>query len=162
VKTLQAQRDARKNSPKRKGLVPQRGNAAAKNQFAHIVWRDPRLIPWQGLPARRNSDYLKSVEKLNRATQSLNAINAPSKARSVADKIERALLDVRRELWKLEQAEKKRGRDPARKNDEQRDSAVAFVKVPILAVPLRFELNWPILSELADPKNQLFFSFRRF
>jgi ElaB/YqjD/DUF883 family membrane-anchored ribosome-binding protein len=121
-----------------------------------------RLADLEAKTRTGECDYRKSVQKLGRATQSLNAINDPTKARKVVDEIERILLDVRRELWKVEQAAKKKEKDPIKKSNKRSDSAVVSVDVPVQAVPIRLNLNWPILSEATDSKDELFFSFRRF
>jgi outer membrane protein insertion porin family len=36
------------------------------------------------------------------------------------------------------------------------------IQVPVLQVPIQLDLAWPILSEVTDREEQLFFSFRRF
>ncbi len=78
------------------------------------------------------------------------------------DEIKRALLDVRRALWKLEQAEKKKAKDPTEKSDRQASSTEGRIMVPVLAVPIQLDLKWPILSGRTVLEDQLFFTFRRF
>ena len=168
VKTLRSQLDARKNAANRKALAATKNQKNAAKAFEQILvvraqknLRQALLTQLVQAEVRAQGrlpkgGYRKSVEKLRRATQKLNPINDPSKARKVVDEIERTLLDVRRELWKLEQAKKKKKKttkDPIKKKDKQRDSAVVFVKVPVLAVPVRLDLKWPVLSEATDPKD---------
>ncbi len=103
--------------------------------------------------------YRKSLEALTQAKRKLDGVKSPTEARVIVDEIERALLDVRRALWKLEQAEKKKAKDPARK---QSNSPEGRIMVPVLAVPIQLDLNWPILSGRTVLEDQLFFTFRRF
>ena len=108
------------------------------------------------------NEYSKSLEALTQAKRKLDRVKSPADARVIVDEMERALLDVRRELWKLEQAEKKKAKDPAKKSDKQADFSVVLIDVPVLAVPRRLDLGWPVLSGATDSKDKLFFSFRRF
>ena len=157
VKTLRAKLDAKKNATNKKRLAAATIQEVSAVTFGLYFQAEVRA---QGRLSK--TDYRNSVEKLRRATQKLNPVNDPAKARKVADEIERALLDVRRELWKLEQAAKKKAKDPTKKNDKQADSAEARIMVPVLAVPIQLDLKWHIRSEATDPKDQLFFIFRGF
>ncbi len=104
--------------------------------------------------------YRKSLKALTQAKRKLDRVeSSPSKARMIVHEIERALLDVRRALWKLEQTEKRRAKEPAGK---QPDSTKDQIMVPVLAVPIQLDLKWPILSGRTVLEDQLFFTFRRF
>ena len=52
-------------------------------------------------------DYRKAIVALGKARGRLNAESDPKAARRIVDTLTRMLLDVRRELWKVEQAQKK-------------------------------------------------------
>ena len=119
VKTLQAQRDAKKNAENRES-APKISELEAAIQAAGRGLTI-RLVRWDG--PLSNGDYRKSVEKLRRATQKLNPINDSAKARKIVDEIERILLDVRRELWKLEQAGKKKARTRSRRRTSNENRA---------------------------------------
>lgn len=145
VKTLRAELDAKKKATNRKRLAAAKNQKDAVKEFERLVVLTALRNDRQGLLGRlvdaelrahgrlSKADYRNSVEKLRRATQKLKPISDPAKAREVADEIERALLDVRRELWKLEQAKKKKAKDPTKKKDKQPDSSVVRVNVPVLA-----------------------------
>ena len=158
VKTLLAQLDAKKALKK----APKAGRVAG-DQFKWNVGVERAIVRLSNLQAKAptslGNEYSKSLEALTQAKRKLDGVKSPAEARKFVDEIERALLDVRRALWKLEQAEKKKAKDPARK---QSDSSEDRIMVPVLAVPIQLDLKWPILSGPTVLEDQLFFTFRRF
>ena len=110
----------------------------------------------------RLSEYRRALNRLTQATEKLKRMPDTVKSRKVVDEIERILFEVRRALWKLEPTEKQKAKDPAKKHGDQRNPYGVRIHVPVLAVPIRLDLKWPVLSEATDPKDKLFFSFRRF
>ena len=122
VKTLRAQLDAKMSKASEKvmkivRIAEGKSFKAAGGRLDLLIEPGKEVsyyrLSWLEGKAHSSLDdeYRKSLAALTQAKRKLDGVKSPSKARVVVDEIECALLDVRRALWKLEQAEKKKAKD---------------------------------------------------
>ncbi len=73
-----------------------------------IINIDGKWVVDDGTNPFLRGDYRSAVVALTKTRTSLTSVGDPRAARRIVDTLDRMLLDVRRELWKIEQAQKKK------------------------------------------------------